>query len=112
MQSPTEYTIEVDLPGLTTDDVNIEVHDDQGPVLVIDAEKEKEEKDEGEDKDIKWHRMERSTSSFHRTFRIPPKADEEKLAAKMSNGVLNITIEKKEKDVPKIATKKILIDKE
>ena len=45
---------------------------------------------------MKWHRVERSSSTLSRQFKLPPTADEAHISAKAENGVLSVTIPKLE----------------
>ncbi|KAL8260395.1 hypothetical protein R6Q59_028348, partial [Mikania micrantha] len=51
---------------------------------------------EKEDKNEKWHRVERSSGRFTRRFRLPENAKMEEVKAAMENGVLTITVPKTE----------------
>ena len=79
-----QFMVRADLPGLTKDDVKIELTD----VLTISGERkeEKEEKREG------FYRSERSYGSFYRQIPLPEGAKTENAAATFHNGVLEITI--------------------
>jgi HSP20 family protein len=76
-----------DLPGMTEDDVDIEIKDN---VLTVSGERkaEHEEKSEG------YHRVERSFGSFSRSLTLPQGIDPEKVEAKFENGVLEVHIPK------------------
>lgn len=89
------FEVEMAAPGLTKNDFNIELNNDQ---LTISSEK-KEEKETKEDK--QFTRREFSYQSFCRTFALPNTADAEKIKAKYDNGILKIGIPKKEEAKPK-----------
>ncbi|MDT8392225.1 MAG: Hsp20/alpha crystallin family protein [Bacteroidales bacterium] len=89
------FEVEMAAPGLTKNDFNIELNNDQ---LTISSEK-KEEKESKEDK--QFTRREFSYQSFCRTFALPNTADAEKINAKYDNGILKIGIPKKEEAKPK-----------
>jgi HSP20 family protein len=76
-----------DLPGLTEDDVSIEIKDN---VLTVSGERraESEEKSEG------YHRIERAFGSFSRSLSLPQGIDPEQVDAKFDNGVLEVRIPK------------------
>lgn len=80
-----QFLVRADLPGLTKDDVNVEVTND---VLTISGERkeEKEEKREG------FYRSERSYGSFYRQIPLPETVKAEDAAATFRNGVLEITM--------------------
>jgi len=87
-----KYSITADLPGMTKSDVKIEVTPERR--LTISGERQSEEKDEGEG----YFRSERRFGKFFRSFDLPKNADESGITAKASEGVLEITIPKLEKD--------------
>ncbi len=94
------YYIEVDLPGVKKEDINIEVKDN---VLTISGERKfkKEEEDKG------YKRVESFFGKFERRFSLPADADVEKIEAKVEDGVLRLTIPKVEQqeNVKKIEVK-------
>ncbi len=85
-----------ELPGLSKDDVQVKVKEDN--ILVIKGEKKQESKTE--DKERNYIRMERHFGEFSRYFTLPDNVNPEKIDAKFDNGVLSITIEKKEPEKP------------
>jgi HSP20 family protein len=74
---------------LTKDEVKVTVED--GNTLQITGERNKE----GVDKSDKWHRVERSQSKFLRRFRLPDNTNVDGVKAKVTNGVLTVTVPKK-----------------
>ncbi|XP_051135418.1 22.0 kDa heat shock protein-like [Andrographis paniculata] len=97
-----EHQISLDVPGMTKDDVTIQVEENR--VLSVTGERKKE----AEEKDDRWHRVERTVGKFWRQFRLPQNADMEKVKARMEAGVLRITIPKlsqgEKKKEPKVIT--------
>ncbi|OGU57907.1 MAG: hypothetical protein A2X64_02155 [Ignavibacteria bacterium GWF2_33_9] len=89
--------INMELPGLSKEDVTIKIKDDD--MLVINGEKKKEVKTEDEKHSV--IRVERSFGEFSRSFRLPDNANKESISAKFDNGVLHLVIEKKEPELPK-----------
>ena len=89
--SETEQAIEVrlDLPGVKPDE--IEIHLDKN-VLTISGERVEEQEEKGK----KFHRMERHTGSFARSFVLPQSVNEDEVAAEYRDGVLNVTLPKTE----------------
>lgn len=77
------------ITGLTKEEVKVSVED--GNTLQITGERCKEEVD----KNDKWHRFERAQSKFLRRFRLPENTNVEGVKAKVSHGVLTVTIPKK-----------------
>ncbi len=88
--------LNVELPGLSKDDVQIKIKDDN--VLMIKGEKKFEEKKE--DKNHSYIRVERRYGEFTRYFTLPDAVDKEKISAKFEHGILNLVIEKKEPEKP------------
>ncbi|SFG52745.1 Hsp20/alpha crystallin family protein [Neptunomonas qingdaonensis] len=83
-----EYEISIELPGLSEDDIHIDL---QGNVLTIQGQKE----EVNEDKDKHYYRVERSSGSFQRTLSLPDDADTEGMTATMRNGLLTLSIPRK-----------------
>lgn len=77
--------VRADLPGLTKDNVNIEVEDD---VLVISGERSDETRDERDE----YYRTERSYGRFFRAIQLPEGVDAEKIDATFKDGVLEVKI--------------------
>lgn len=101
-ESDERYTITVEVPGVEQDDINVDIRDN---VLTISGEK----KADSEEKNDKYHWVERSYGSFRRSLTLPENANADRVDAKFNNGVLNIEIEKKE--VEESSVKKISINK-
>ncbi len=90
-ESENEFQIELAAPGLRKDLFKINVEDDQ---LIVSSEQKTGSVDGGEDK--KYTRKEYSYASFRRTFNLPETADQSKIEAQYTDGVLLITVGKKE----------------
>ena len=84
-----EYTIKVELPGVNKEDVRVSV---EGGVLSITGER----KAEKEEKNKKYHRIERSYGSFARSFTLPEGAAGDKVGAEFKDGVLRVHLPKDE----------------
>ena len=82
-----ELCVRADLPGMTKDDVEVDIADN---ALVIRGERrsEREEEEEGEG----FYRSERSYGSFYRTIPLPEGVDAKNAEATFRNGVLEITM--------------------
>ncbi|MBA0866713.1 hypothetical protein Goshw_023645 [Gossypium schwendimanii] len=97
-ETPQAHVIKADLPGLKKEQVKVEV--EEGRVLQISGERSKEE----EEKNDKWHRIERSSGKFMRRFRLPKNAMMDQIKASMEDGVLTVTVPKKEDKKPQVKT--------
>ncbi|KAK1355251.1 Heat shock protein 18 [Heracleum sosnowskyi] len=95
-ETPEAHVFKADLPGLKKEEVKVEV--EEGKVLQISGERNKEK----EEKNDKWHRVERSSGKFLRRFRLPENAKVEEVKAGMENGVLTVTVPKVEIKKPEI----------
>lgn len=89
-ESDANYTVEVAAPGMTKDDFNI--HIDEENNLIIKMEKKSENKEE--DKGKRYLRREFSYSKFQQAMILPDDVDKEKISAAVNNGVLDITLPK------------------
>lgn len=88
------YSVNIDLPGVDKKDVTINVNKD---ILTIEGEKKP-----GKDADkYKYHRSERAFGKFRRSFRLPELVDTSSIDAVFEDGVLNITVPKREEALPK-----------
>ena len=85
------YHLEMDIPGFDKKDVNIEIDDND--YLTINAEKNSENNDEDENKN--YIRKERSYGKYQRSFYLGD-VDKDIIDAKFDNGILKITMPKKE----------------
>jgi HSP20 family protein len=88
-QTDEGHHLEIDLPGLTKDDVDITVEDN---VLTISGER----RNAGDPGANGYHRIERWYGSFQRSFTLPGQVDPSRIQATFSNGVLSIVLPKAE----------------
>ncbi|HLU81317.1 MAG TPA: Hsp20/alpha crystallin family protein [Flavobacteriaceae bacterium] len=85
-----EFVVELAAPGKKKEDFNIELDNE---VLTISSEEKKENRSEEKGK---YTRREYSYNSFTRSFTLPDSANSDKIAANYEDGVLKITIPKRE----------------
>jgi len=94
LETEEAVTVKADLPDVKTEDIDIRV--ENGTMTLRGGRKfEKDEKVKG------YHRIERSFGEFVRSFALPPTVESEKVAAEYKNGVLTITLPKKETAKPR-----------
>jgi HSP20 family protein len=86
-ETDNEIRVTAELPGVTENDIQIDLNDD---ILVIRGEKKFEREDEKEN----FHFVERSYGTFQRTLRLPFSVDPGKVQASFENGVLTVTLPK------------------
>jgi HSP20 family protein len=87
-ETNNEYIVELSVPGLKREDFKVDIEDN---VLTVSSETREEKKSEEKN----YKRKEFSYSSFTRSFSLPENVAEEKINAKYTDGVLEITIPKK-----------------
>ncbi len=88
------YYLRAELPGVKADDLDIQTaHND----IVISGERKEAEQGEN----ARFHRRERDTGKFSRIIKLPGEIDGNKVEAKLSLGVLTITIPKAEAAKPR-----------
>jgi HSP20 family protein len=89
-----EYLITAELPEVKKEDVKVTM---ENGVLTITGER----KSEKEEKNTKWHRVERAYGSFARSFALPENGDPAKVNAEFKEGVLKVHVAKSESAKPK-----------
>ena len=94
VETADHFVLRADLPGLSEEDVNIEVED---RVLTVSGER-KAEATENRDG---FHRMERAFGAFSRSLTLPEGVDPEAVAASFDRGVLEVRIPKPEQRKPR-----------
>src|SRR5919205_1628034 len=94
VETDEHFVLRADLPGLSQEDVSIELEDN---VLTVSGERkaEHEEKREG------FYRMERSFGSFRRALTLPEGVDADAITAGFDKGVLEVRIPKPEARKPR-----------
>ena len=95
-----EYVIKAEIPEMKKEEIKLNVHDD---VLTITGER----KYEKEEKNKKYHRVERAYGSFVRSFTLPEDAEGSKINAEYKDGVLKVHLPKSEKAKPKAIEVKV-----
>lgn len=86
--------LKAEVPGIDEDDIEVKLEDN---TLTLKGER----KYENEVKEENYHRVERSYGSFYRSFSLPQNIEVDKIKAETENGILKITMPKKEELKPK-----------
>lgn len=94
LETEDAVTLKADLPDVKTEDIDVRV--ENGTLTLKGSRKfEKDENVKG------YHRIERSYGEFVRSFAVPPTVETDKVGAEYKNGVLTITLPKKEAAKPR-----------
>jgi len=94
-ESSENYEFHVEVPGYEEDNLKVEVL--KGVLNIKGSVKEKKEgKDDNDNK--KYLRKEQYRKSFERRFMLPDNANKDEMSANLKNGILTITINKKEEE--------------
>lgn len=94
VEEEDHFLLKADLPGLSEDDVQIELRDN---TLRVSGER----KAEHEQHERGWYRMERSFGTFSRSLTLPEGINPDAIEASFDNGVLSIRIPKPEERQPR-----------
>ncbi len=94
MENENELVLTADLPGVKMDDIDIRLEDG---TLTLTGSREMEKR---EDK-AGYHRLERSYGKFQRAFVLPDTLDADRVQANFNDGVLTVTLPKKETAKPR-----------
>lgn len=94
VETPDSFVLRADLPGVSEEDVTIEVED--GTLTVAG-----ERKSEHEVEQAGFHRVERAFGAFSRSLTLPKGVDAEAVTAAFHNGVLEVRIPKPEQRKPR-----------
>ena len=94
MESDEEIVLKAELPGIELKDVEVLIKDN---ILTLRGERkfEKEEKKEN------YHRIERSYGVFQRSFTLPATVEQEKVKARMKDGILEVRLPKTKEEKSK-----------
>ena len=100
LENEQELTLKADVPDMTEKDIAIQI---ENGTLTIKGERKFEKKDDKSG----YHRIERSYGAFSRSFSLPDTVEAEKVNAAYKNGVLTVTLPKKELAKPRVIEVKV-----
>ncbi|NHR04036.1 Hsp20/alpha crystallin family protein [Chromobacterium haemolyticum] len=89
-ESETQFTVHAEIPGVSKEDIHVEV---DGPLVTIKAEVRQAD---SERKDERQLRTERFYGAVSRSFQLPAEIERNAASAKYENGVLSLTLPKKQ----------------
>jgi len=93
-ETDKEYALTFELPGMKKDDIKVSVEDG---VLTVSGEK----KEKKEEKNKNLVRTEIQSGSFSRSFTLPKSVDVSNISADYKDGILTVTLQKREEAKPK-----------
>ncbi len=94
VETEDDFVLRVDLPGVSQDDVSIEL---EANVLTVTGER----KAEHEDRKEGYYRVERAAGVFRRSLTLPEGVDPERVKASFDRGVLEVRVPKPEARKPR-----------
>ena len=93
-ETESDFEVSFDLPGISPEEVEIEVHEGQ---LTVSGSRNVDREQE----QVTYHRLERQHGQFRRVLSLPADVSEEAIAARYNDGVLTVSIPKVEQAGPK-----------
>ena len=108
-ETEKEYTVELAAPGMTKENFNVHIDEENNLVISMEKKSENEENEEKK-RNGRYLRREFSYTKFQQTMILPEDVDREKIAAHVENGVLNIELPKFTKEEKEKAKRVISIN--
>jgi len=93
-ETGSAYRIDLEIPSVPAEAVDVSVEEG---VLIMSGERSRTERAEGE----RNHRLERRAGRFSRRFKLPEDADAEAISARIADGLLEVTVGKREESKPR-----------
>jgi HSP20 family protein len=94
VETAEDFVLRADLPGLSEQDISIELEDN---VLTVSGERKSEQQERKEG----YYRIERSSGAFSRSLTLPEGVDPQAVSANFERGVLEVRIPKPEERKPR-----------
>jgi HSP20 family protein len=94
VETENALVLNADIPGVELSDIEVHV---ENQTLTVKGERKFEQQEQAKG----YHRIERSYGTFVRSFALPETVDTDKVGAEYKNGVLSITLPKKEAAKPR-----------
>ncbi len=93
-ENESGFTLKIDLPGVSAEDIDIQVHDNR---LTLSGNRTESNEDSG----VNYYHVERRSGSFRREVVLPTAVDDENIEARHADGVLTIKLPKSERAKPR-----------
>ena len=94
-ETEKEYKVELAAPGMTKEDFNVHIDEENNLVISMEKKTENKEENKGEEKkEGRYLRREFSYTKFQQTMILPEDVDKDKIGAQVENGVLTISLPK------------------
>ena len=100
LETANELVLRAELPGLKPEDVDIRIENN---TLTLRGERKSDSKDDK----VNYQRRERIYGAFSRSFTLPSTVEQEKISAEFKEGILQVSLPKKEETKPKQITIKV-----
>jgi HSP20 family protein len=100
LEAETGVTIRVDLPGHDAKSIQVKVEND---VLTVRSERKNEQPEQG----VTTRRQERAFGVYTRSFGLPDTVDSTRVEARYENGVLTLTLPRREETKPRVVEVKV-----
>ena len=95
------YVLEMELPGRSENDVNIELDKNTLTISSREETRKEEKKEEKDENKTSWIIRERHSSQFKRSFKLPDDVNGDEISASFKNGVLILNMPRQEVPAPK-----------
>lgn len=95
-ESDSQIKLELVVPGFEKDQIKLSVENN---VLTVKSNLEEKEAENGND-EVKYSKVEFAKRNFEKNFKLSEKLDQDKISADFKNGILTITLAKKEEAIP------------
>lgn len=104
IETEKDYKVELAAPGMRKDDFQVHINNEGNLSIKMESKKENEQKEKG-----RYLRREFSYSKYEQTLILPDDVEKDKISAKVTDGVLTVTLPKSEVKVSD-PTRQIMIE--
>lgn len=104
IETEKDYKVELAAPGMRKDDFQVHINNEGNLSIKMESKKENEQKEKG-----RYLRREFSYSKYEQTLILPDDVEKDKISAKVTDGVLTVTLPKVEVKVTD-PTRQIMIE--